>query len=434
MSHVRDTTALGRDGQPASAISAHWDTTASTLQRKMRDGSLEFTSYREVLISKGAHSRPRVVSIPTARDRVAIKALAGVIADLFPDSRTPMAQVRVSELVAELGLRKYDSFVRVDVKDFYPSIDHRAIRTKLRSRVRQSQLLTLVMRAISTPTVSLKSAKPIHSNLYGVPQGLSISNLLAEVAMLDVDGAFTRRSGISYFRYVDDILVLCSSTETQAIFDELKKSCAGIGLAVHEIHEGSKSQLGALSESFEYLGYKFHPGGVSVREQSVRKLENTIAHLFTAYKYQVALNSSDEWLRKATEALVRRLDLVIAGCVFDQIPRGWLQYFSQMDDMTLLSRLDAFVLRMARRFDVPPSFRSKSFVRAYWHIAKPNATTRKYIPDFGRFNDVDQREFLVALFPSQNFRHLTEIELEKRFKAEVRRLVSMLERDVSETS
>lgn len=425
---------VGRDGQSASAIENDWGSVASVLQRKMRDGSYEFTSYREILLSKGAKSYPRVVSVPTARDRIALKTIAGILAQLFPNSKTPMAQIRVGEVIDALKSKKFESFVRIDVRNFYPSIPHRAIFSQVRLRVRKKQFIDLLHRAISTPTVSMKAGRPNYSNLVGVPQGLSISNSLAEIAMSDIDLSFGAHKSAKYFRYVDDILVLCAHSEMQEIFETIRQKCMDLGLQVHEIQAGSKSQIGNLSSGFEYLGYCFTPAGVSVREVSVRKLEATIVHLFTAYKYQMKSSSAAGWADKAQESLKRRLDLVIAGCVFENIPRGWLHYFSQLDDVSLLSRLDAYVNAMVDRFGLPSSFKPKSFVRAYWHILRPNSSTRRYIPDFGKFNDVDRRAFLSALFPHQNFSSIGQPELDKRFNAEVRRLVSNLEKDISETS
>ena len=105
-----------------------------------------------------------------------------------------------------------------------------------------------------------------------------------------------------------------------------------------------------------------------------------------------------------------------------------------MDDLTLLSRLDAYVLSMKRRFKVPSDFQTKSFVRAHWHIKKPSSQSERYIPNFDKYDETQKRWLLGALFPNQNFKNLPLSELNRRFRAEIGRLVSMLERDVSETS
>lgn len=425
---------MGRDGQLAQTIEHEWPTVAELLQRKMRNGTYHFTSYREVLLSKGAHSPPRVVSVPTARDRIVLKTLAAVILNVFPEAKTRMPQARVTELVSALAQSGFDSFVRIDVKNFYPSISHRAILERLRSRIRQPAILSLIVRAISTPTVPLRAAKPSFSTIRGVPQGLPISNPLAEIAMADIDAEYAATDGVIYFRYVDDILLLCQRSDAFELYKRIQQRCADVGLEVHGLHEGSKSMIGSLSDSFEYLGYEFSPNRITVRRPSVQKLEATIVRLFTAYKYQKNNSSAKDWRDKTIKSLTQRLNLVVAGCVYESVPRGWIHYFSQMDDMVLLSRLDAYVSRLSLRFELPPTFKPKSFVRAYWHVVKPDARSGEYIPNFDRFTYIDQRAFLASLFPGQQFAMLSPLEIETRFRAEVRHLVSLLERDISQTS
>jgi RNA-directed DNA polymerase len=434
-SFVMNGGAIGRDGIHPRQLENDWDSTSKLLQRKMRDGSYQFTSFREVVLSKGARSLPRVVSIPTARDRIALKVLAQVLVSTFPNARTPMAQVRVGELVSALANRKRDAFVRVDVKDFYPSISHNAINAQLRKRIRSRPIRHLISRAISTQTVPVRSSRPNRSTLIGVPQGLSISNALAEIAMTDIDAHFQADGALEYFRYVDDILILCDQADVVRVVDAVKLKCLAIGLAIHPLEDGSKTQVGPLTDTFDYLGYLFTPKGVSVRPSSVQKLESTIVQLFTAYKYDLAKNRTNQaGATSAADTLKWKLDLVITGCVFDHIPRGWLHYFSQANDLTLLSRLDAYVSGLKVRFGLPTEFRSKLFVRTYWLVTRPSVESEKYIPNFDKYSEAQKRALLTALFPSQTFDKLTSSDLIRRFRAEITRVVSMLERDVSETS
>ena len=426
---------MGRDGVLPRHLEATWDAVADLVQRKMRNGTYEFTSYRELILSKGARSLPRVVSIPTARDRIVLKTLAQVLSELFPSARTPMAQIRVSQLADALSRKTLESYIRVDVKNFYPTISHRAIMGELHKKIRSQSIRHLIVRAISTLTVSSRASRPNQSSLVGVPQGLSISNILAEIAMTQVDARFHADPSIEYFRYVDDILILSRAADIARVLNDVEMQCRSIGLTIHPIGAGSKTQTGSLSESFDYLGYLFSPDGVSVRLSSINRLESTIVRLFTAYKYQLVKDPENkEWQAAAQEALQRRLDLVITGCVYDRIPRGWIHYFSQMNDLTLLSRLDAYVCQMKLRFGLMDGLKTKSFTRAYWHVTKPGLNSVKYIPNFDKYDEAEKRAFLSALFAHQRFYKLPAADLERRFRAEVTRLVSMLERDVSETS
>jgi len=435
--YVFQSTAVGRDGLRPAALEESWGLNAAILQRKLRDGSYEFTSYKEKLISKGARSYPRVASVATARDRVALKTLAEVLGSVFPEARTPPAQVRVGELALELTTTHHDAYVRADIRNFYPSVEHAALFALVRKRIRKPQLLRLLRRAVSTPTVAINAKKPGYSSLRGVPQGLSVSNLLAEIAMADVDSILARQSHAAYFRYVDDIIILCDAENCSTIFTAIEDACKYVGLGVHPLEDGSKSALGLISEGFDYLGYVFHTEGISVRESSVRRLERTLVSLFSEYKRDQSALISLERKKRLTKTFGTRLNLVISGCIYEGVPRGWLHYFSQMTDMTLLGRLDAFVRKLWARFELPADQRPKSFARTYRHVTTPNRQTRAYIPNFDRYSDLDKRETLLALLPDMTQKHLdnlTTAELDSRFRSEVKHIAKLLDRDTSRFS
>ncbi|RFA09037.1 hypothetical protein B7R54_07215 [Subtercola boreus] len=427
-------TAVGRDGVSGPSIEVDWARTVQLIQVKMRAGTYMFTSYRQIAISKGAHSLPRIVSVPTARDRIVLKSLAALLLDLFPAARTPPAQVRIQSLKAAIASGRWDSFIRIDVRNFYPSISHRSIRKAMKPKIRKPEILALLMRAISTPTVTFRERRPNYSTLVGVPQGLSISNILAEISMLEMDSDFSGRVDLFYCRYVDDILILCNHLDQTRLLDEVDSACKRVGLTIHPLGEGSKTQVGETSNDFEYLGYRFTPQCLSVRKSSVQKLESTIVQLFTAYKYHMATKSDPDWKERSARALRRRLDLVISGCVYENVPRGWLHYFSQLDDITLLGRLDAFVVGMRKRFGLPDDWAAKTFTRAYWHITKPSPSSPSYVPNFDRFSDDAKRNFLSELFPRTSFDALNNQELSVRFHAELKRLIAKLDRDISQVS
>ncbi|MEZ9893527.1 RNA-dependent DNA polymerase, partial [Vibrio lentus] len=52
---------------------------------KVLNGRYKFSKYKEKLISKGANKLPRVISIPTVRDRIVIKALHLTLQEIFPE-------------------------------------------------------------------------------------------------------------------------------------------------------------------------------------------------------------------------------------------------------------------------------------------------------------------------------------------------------------
>lgn len=430
---MRDGTARGRDGIEPMALEHDISNVSALVSRKARAGTYRFTSYRQLLISKGAHRLPRIISIPTARDRIVLKSIAFLIESVFPESRGKVPQAKVAELQRVLKTDCFDGFVRLDIENFYPTISHEAVMGVLRKKIRKPEILSLILDAIRTPTLGDHAPRSDAHAAWGVPQGLPISNLLAEIAMQGVDGRFGNATGTFYLRYVDDIIILCNANDAQKICDEVIAACRAISLKVHDPKQpGSKSRIGPISESFDYLGYVFSPTKVSVRQESIKNLKSSIARVFTRYKYEVHGDPRDAVAEaKARAECLWKLNLVITGCVFDSQRRGWIHYFSQIDDLSSLKGLDATVRNFARRFGMSEDFQPKSFARAFWRINKGDASSDPYIPDFDTYSPMQKRRLLADVFHVKDAEGLSDEVAERIFYKEVKRVVDKLEQDVS---
>ena len=74
-SSVRFRAAVGIDKINRRAFENNIDENIDIIYRKVRNGTYKFTPYREKLISRGSKKLPRIVSIPTIRDKLTLKAL-----------------------------------------------------------------------------------------------------------------------------------------------------------------------------------------------------------------------------------------------------------------------------------------------------------------------------------------------------------------------
>ncbi|WP_237757562.1 reverse transcriptase domain-containing protein, partial [Enterobacter hormaechei] len=173
--------------------------------------------------------------------------------------------------------------------------------------------------------------------LRGVPQGLSISNILAEIALQNIDAEIEGIKDIWYKRYVDDILVLTpigrASDLANLIIDKLKN----IGLSPHPLEEeGSKSVVGILSVPFNFLGYEISDKGISIKKDSILRFESSLAKIFTAYRHALVRAESKKEKEKALAYCQWKLNLRITGCIFNGKRMGWVAYFSQISTTTQL--------------------------------------------------------------------------------------------------
>ncbi|WP_368449656.1 hypothetical protein [Cobetia amphilecti] len=72
---VKLSNVMGVDNITPAVFERELEGNIKLIERKVIDGTYRFTRYKEKVISKGAKKLPRVVYIPTIRDRITLKAL-----------------------------------------------------------------------------------------------------------------------------------------------------------------------------------------------------------------------------------------------------------------------------------------------------------------------------------------------------------------------
>lgn len=417
----------GRDGMTVQAVRSDLAQTLSHVSTRCRAGTYKFTPYRERLLLKGAGKAPRVISIPTVRDRITLRALAELLDRTFPECTGKLPQTGVAEVTAALASPSYDTYVRIDVKEFFPSVNHDILIKLLRKRIRKPEILRIIRRAVSTPTAPDRAPRPRALLKSGVPQGLSISNPLAEIYVQPVDQVMANIRGISYHRFVDDILILCKASEAERVDAECRAALTKLLLSAHPRTPGGKSEVGTVVDGFNYLGYVFTSGGVGVRHSSVVRLEAHLASIHSRWRKDVQVKRTE-----ATARFIWHRDLAVTGCIFQGVAYGWIQYFRQLDDLTVLKRLDATTARLGARYGVPLSPSPKSFMRAYWAIRHPRSRNTAYVPNFDQFDLPQMANQLIAI--GVDIVPMSQDDIRESFYRIVSKAVRDLERDIGDIS
>ncbi|MCJ0906103.1 reverse transcriptase domain-containing protein [Rhodococcus sp. ARC_M6] len=434
--YVKSNSAIGRDGNHPARLGGSLNEEVRQIQKNMRNGNYRFTPFRQVLKIKGASQNPRVISIPTARDRITLRALTNTLSSSFNLEEFERPQLKINRISNAIAKNAYEEYIRVDIEDFYPTIDHEKLILELQTRIRKHEILSILSRAVSTPTIanSQPRSQPITSQ--GVPQGLSISNILAEIFMIPIDKNFMNLPGMSYFRYVDDILILCHTGMADQIEQNLDSEISARGLKAHPRGPGKKSSTGRIVDQFDYLGYVFNGTKISVRGSSIHRMENSIARVFTRYKYATKSSrvgfTMESWIRRSGEICEWYLNLVITGCIHEGRRHGWLQYFSQMDDIKILKKLDRQVRKFVSSYDLSATVVPKKFVSTYWAIQNPNSRRRNIVPNFDEIDRDNKQNILnrIFLIKQERLNEMNEIEVNSLFSRKVGKATSDLEKDI----
>ncbi|QTF06950.1 reverse transcriptase [Brenneria izadpanahii] len=396
---IKESGAIGIDRVRPSGFEKNSTYEIAVIVRKVAGGNYKFTAYKEKLISKGAHSFPRQISIPTVRDRITLRALCDALIDVFPNAKLSLPQVVIESLKDSISSGEYSEYAKIDLKDFYPSIPHELIEHSIKNKIRKPEFRELIYSAISTPTVSeTKGCKGVIKNSTGVPQGLSISNVLAEIALQKVDAEISLMTDIWYKRYVDDILILTPSGRATEIANAIVKKLEDIGLSPHPISKAeSKSKVGLLCEPFNFLGYEVSDQGVGIKRDSILRFESSLAKIFTAYQYALAKAKSKKDKQRAIAYCQWKLNLRITGCIFDGKRMGWVAYFSQVSNTVQLRSVNHTIRKLTKRFGLEKDIRPKSLIKTFYEWHRGDKDSHRYIPNFDALAIEQQREIILIL-------------------------------------
>ncbi len=308
------------------------------LRHELKSRTFQPQPVRERMIPKPGTTKRRRLGIPTVHDRVvqaSLKLLLEPIfeADFFTSSYGFRPKRRAQDAIAEihyLGSRTYEWVLEADIEGCFDSIDHTALMQRIRRRIGDKRVLTLIKAFLKAGV--LTEAGTSETTITGTPQGGILSPLLANIALSALDdyfegaweamGSSTRRKtlrkrgGATYrlIRYADDFVVMVAGTREHAVAlrTDVALALSPMGLRLSE----AKTRVVHLDEGFDFLGFHI---------QRRLKRGSTKRHIYT-YPSQRAVKSVKQKVRWLTHRSIpippRRLLLSI-----NSVMRGWCNYF-----------------------------------------------------------------------------------------------------------
>ncbi|WP_158009266.1 reverse transcriptase domain-containing protein [Bathymodiolus thermophilus thioautotrophic gill symbiont] len=359
---IKYSSARGVDGINGKKFIEMIDNEKKLIQKKVKNNNYKFSNYKENLLIKN-HNVTRQVSIPTQRDRLVLQVLLKILRNNFALNDNNIKR-KIIDIKKNVG--NFDSFIKVDIIEFYPSITHEKLLFILSNKIKDDSALEMIRLAITQPTISLKVPKKkrkLKINEKGIPQGLPISSFLADIYLDKIDKKHLNDKNIKYYRFVDDILILCNQSNIESIKDNISNDFKEIELKIHEFtNNQDKSHSGKIEDGFQYLGYKFTDTLVSVRASSVQRFYDSITKLFHSYKDEGPSNE-----------FVFDLNAKITGIRYQEKTYGWINFFSEINDHTLLFKLDAHVKKMLNKYLQGSNIEVKKFSKAIFEIRKKSS-------------------------------------------------------------
>lgn len=357
----------GIDKQNSIGFNKNKKNEISIISRKVLNETYKFSPYIEILKLKGRKSLPRMISIPTLRDKLTLLAIKNILHKAFPECvnrELPNKYIRdIKAYIANSNINS--SFLKLDIKKFYDNIRHDILIEMLKKKDLDSRIISIIQAAISTPTVPLNSNKRIYDSLIpkiGIPQGLSISNILAQIYLSEIDSIFIKRKYF-YKRYVDDILIINHEDISKYREKNITEILNKLGLKLNI----DKRDKNLLSNGFSFLSYKIYDNKITVSDRNIELLIQRIAGKFTWFKNGIRdINKRPKWLyddERFKDVFIEELNEKITGIISSSKNYGWLFYFSEITDEALLFKIDKIISGFFKTLDIFENKAPKSLKR-----------------------------------------------------------------------
>ncbi len=266
------------------------------LQAELRDGSYRPGPYSSFPIRE---PKRRLISAAPFRDRVVHHALVGVTEPLFERqfifdtyaNRAGKGTHRALNRCTHF-MRRYPYVLPMDVRQFFPSIDHAVLLEILGRTVGDANALDLAARIIASGAgVQREEYDMVYfpgDDLFAIARarGLPIGNLTsqfwANVYLNGLDHFVKRQLKCrGYVRYVDDMLLFADDKATLHSWrDAVIEYLMGLRLTIHE----NSAQPQPCAGGLPFLGFQVFPDHRRLKRRNVVQARRRLQALATGYR------------------------------------------------------------------------------------------------------------------------------------------------------
>ena len=229
--------------------------------------------------------------------------------------------------------------VRLDIRNFYESIEREKLINRFLEDGRLNyQSIYLLKNLFSNSTIS---------QMKGLPRGLNISSVMSELYMKYFDLEIRRMDGVFYYaRFVDDIIIFCSSRNSQEnVWKNVPELLGKLGLKLNE----SKSHRWDNQQkklNLTYLGYTFIPKENHIIEIAIAdKKVNVIKTRITKSFVRFAKDGNFEDLKNRIKFLTANITINNPSALLP-IRIGIYFNYNMISSKTSLYELDKYYQRL----------------------------------------------------------------------------------------
>lgn len=214
----------GKDKINYQKFKKDFDRVVPALREQIAKETFKFTRFELALKLKKHYKLPRLIFQSSIRDRFVTKLMCIYLQNYYSrvgNGSCFLTKTRnkvlddIREALREEdkdGNLKYNYFLRLDISNYFDSINRSYLISLLEKDKLDSNFIYLVKKLFTTMDLSMDVPSG-----FGIPQGISVSSFLAEIYLREVEKKFRTfpyNQHIICFRYVDDLFVLAADSSS----------------------------------------------------------------------------------------------------------------------------------------------------------------------------------------------------------------------------
>lgn len=247
----------------------HREANLQNLRHLLLDGSYRTSEYAVFTIVETKERE--VYRLPYYPDRITHHAIMNILEPYFVASFTADTYSSIkgrglhpaSKKLKRDLLRPDSTYcLKIDVRKFYPSVDHEILKAQLLRKFKDQKLLRLLYEIIDSAP--------------GVPIGNLLSQYLANFYLTPFDHWIKEQKRVrSYFRYADDIVILGPDKKYlhQLLADIREYFATRLKLQIKDNYQ----VFPVSARGIDFLGYVFRPGYTRLRPSIKKNFSRKLA-------------------------------------------------------------------------------------------------------------------------------------------------------------
>jgi len=308
---------IGLDGVTTDIFERNLEFSINEIHRKLlsHDGIIHYHFGPLLRIERTkSEGGLRLLHIPRLRDQIVFRLIHDEIQHLSHVKgldlklKSPYSFVtRFDDYIANI---ETPVILKTDISKFYDSIPRdRAISlcTDIHLRPEIMQLLFKWSEDLSIKQTNF-NLQVNNESTAGLPQGLSISSLLAEFYAKQIDYDFTHHAG--YFRYIDDFVFICQHVnEAKDILAQLKNKVTQLGLELSP----TKTEIVDFSRGIQWLGLFHYPHGKYMHPEKLIRAVKPIQSIQKHCLLQLDNTRTDTEKTDLIRDCIKKIDTFTSG-------------------------------------------------------------------------------------------------------------------------